>query len=191
MAYEDYTIKEFMNAKFKQDYSVMSKQKLDEVYTEYIDTAELFETDEFERIVYIHFINNRINSVGLAIRIQKSFLQEFGTPYIEGLKYFKKFGHNIFWNNEEDFLRKLDSIELREKRYVSELEACIKELMEFRKKKNRGEKEVELTRGTFVKTLITLGKVGYKIENDKTTMEELSYMIKQQMDEVKEYKGKH
>lgn len=184
MAYEDITINQFIKAWFKGDRTVMDEPTFQTVYTEYIDTAALYETDEFNQVTYIHYLNNRVNSIKIAIRLQKEFINNFDIPFINDLAFFKKFGHIVYWNNDKErFLETLDKVENKEKRYISELEKAIKNLKDTRLKKNKGERTVAETRAGFIKTLISLGKIGYKIDRDSTTVEELALMIKQQTEE--------
>lgn len=186
MAFENYTIKQFMSCWFKQDYTEISEEEFNIVYTEYIDTAGLFETEEFEKVVYIHFINGRINTVNIFIRLQREFIKEFNMPYLKGFELLKDKGYILKWNESiEDFETQLVRIEMQEKRYVSELENCIKELIDFRKTKGKSEEHpLKKKRENFIRTINTLGKVGYKIDRNKDTVEDLALMIKQQFEEM-------
>lgn len=198
MAYELYTVQQYMDALYKGDRSVMSEEILKEVNTEYIDTAGLYETEEFQKVSHIHYINNRINTIKLEIALQKRFLSEFGVPFINQFEWFKKrFGHRLVWKCNEldilecqdDFLEQLKKIELKENKYISTVEKDIKELIEMRDKKNS--KKVssnEESRGSFIRTLISLRKLNYVIVNTVTTVEELSWMIKMQQEAVNESK---
>jgi len=186
MTYEDVTINQYINAKWKGDTTHLSFEELSEIESEYIDTAGLFESEEFHKVAYIHYLNNRKNSISLSIRLQEEFIKEFNIPYIPELKFFKKFGHIVKWNEGdiEGFIEQLRKVEYKEKKYISQLETSIKELTDLRKKRNSGEKPKEQTRGKFISTLISLGKIGYDINRNETTMEELAYMIKNQSDEA-------
>lgn len=177
--YEDYTIKQFENAWFKNDYSELSKDNFDIVYNEYVDTAGLYEAEEFERVTYIHYLNGRINSIKLSIALQKEFIELFDTPYLD-FSVFSKFGHSLKWKDKKDFISQLDKVELKEKKFISQLEIKKKELLDSRKKKIAKEVTIKQTRESFVRTLISLRKIGYKIDNFKTTVEELALVIKQQ-----------
>lgn len=190
--YENYTVREFENAMFRNDRTVMTEEIYTEVYSEYIDTAQLFETEEFQKVAYIHNINGRINTIKLSIKLQKEFLLEFGIPYKEGFKIFKKFGYIVFWkddcNNSKEFLASLDRIEAMEKKYVNEVENCIKLLIDFRAAKGKKEDQpVKIKRESWIRTINFLGKIGYKIDKDKETVEDLSLMIKQQNEDNKRY----
>lgn len=186
MAYEKYNIKQFMDARFDGDRTVMNDEEYGKVYSEYIDTAELYETDEFNKVTYIHSLNNRINSIKMGIILQKRFIEEFGIPYIPGFAMFKKKGYILHWKDDiAMFLTYLDGIADKEKMYISKVEVELKQLSDMRAKKNKGEYTTKEKRGSFILTLNSLGKIGYNVDKEKTTVEELSYMIKQQKEDNK------
>lgn len=193
MAFEKYTVRQYMNAKYRDDFTItgIPEHEVNIAHTEYIDVAGLFQSEEFNKVSYIHFLNNRINTIKLSIRLQKDFLDNFDIPYQEGFKMFKKFGHNLYWNNKEQFLRELTKIEMKENKYISQLEKNIKELKEERLKSIKKEVTVEQSRGSFIRTVNSLGKLGYKIDMDKTMLEEFAYMIKQQTEENEALKQTH
>jgi hypothetical protein len=186
--YELYTVRQFMNAWFRQDYSIISEEDFKVVRTEYIDTAGLYDESVFQKVCYIYFLNSRINSIALSIRLQKDFLKEFDIPYKPALPFLNKFGHRVRWNgDEEEFLSQLDKVEKREARYTSMIENEIVELKKLQKQakiNNEEEEDIKIVRERFIRTINTLGKIGYKIEYDGTTVEEMALMIKQQTEEV-------
>lgn len=182
MAYENYTIRQFENAMFKDDRSVMDDEEYNIVYNEYIDTAKLYETEEFQKVSYITYLNGRINTMKLAIRLQREFYNNFQEPYQPGFKKIKEKGYSLYWNrnNPEEFIKQLDRIETSEKRYISEVENCVKQLIDFRAKRNTKEQPVKIKRELWIRNINTLNKLGYKIDRDKETVEDLSIMILQQ-----------
>ena len=184
MAYEKYTIRQFYNALYKQDRSIIrTNDELSVVNSEYINQSGLYDEEEFHRTASIYYLNNRINSIKLAIRLQKDFLKEFDVPFLKELKFFKKFGHSIQWRGDrEDFLKRLKTIEEREAKYEDELEAKIKELKTKRHKKENPQFQ---SNESFIRTVNTLNKIGFKVEWNDTTVEEFSIMIKQQTEENK------
>jgi len=187
VAYENWTIRQLMKAWFRKDYSEMSEEEFGIVRTEYIDTAGLYDENVFQKVCYIYFLNSRINSISLSIRLQKDFLKEFDIPYKPAFSFLSKFGHRVKWNdNAEDFISQLDKIERREVKYTSMIENEIVELKKLQKQAKIPEEEEDdkTTRERFIRTVNTLGKIGYKIDYDKTTVEELALMIKQQTEEV-------
>lgn len=189
LTYEDVTIDDYIKAKFKNDFSVIPKEDFDNIEVQYIDTSGLYETEEFSKIAYIHYLNNRKNSISLSIRLQTEFLNVFGKPYIPELVFFKKFGYNIVWKDSaEIFFNDLKKIQDSEKKYTSRLENEIKELIKLREKKQNSNESVSQTRHDFISTIISLGKIGYKIDKNTTTLEEFSLMIKKQNEEAEAFK---
>jgi len=180
MAYENYTVRQFMRAWFDADFSEMSREEFETCYTEYIDTAGLFATENFEKITYIQYLNNRINVVRIAVNTHKEFIEFFGCPLIKHLDIFKRFGYSIKYENKEQFIKELDSIVLRENRYISELEITQKQLDDLKNKSKKKPSTLKESRVSFIRMLNSLNKIGWKIDNDKTMVEELSIIVKQQ-----------
>jgi len=192
MTFEDITIDQYINAKWKGDISVVSPEELETIQEQYADTSGLYESEEFSKVAYIHYLNNRINSVKLSIRLQYEFIENFGKPYIPELKFFKKFGHRVEWNdNMEKFLEELRKIDQKEKKYISQLENAIKELTDLRAKREKKDPPKKQTRQDFIATIISLGKVGYRIKRSETTLEEVALMIKKQYEEAAEINNKY
>jgi hypothetical protein len=187
--YEDISIKTFIKAWFNEDRSELTKEQFDEVYNEYINTAKLFESEQFAKVSYLHYVNNRINSISIAIDLQRKFLKTFDVPFEENLKFFMKFGHRLIFKDKESFLQVLNRIELKEKKYISIAENTLKEIISNKSKKSKGEFTLKQSRESFLSMLNSLGKIGYKIDKDTTTVEELALMIKQQSEEVAQVKN--
>lgn len=188
--YEKITIRQFEKAYFDKDNSEFNLQETKEAYDEYIDTAGLFETEEFQKVTYIHYINNRLNSVKLSVKLQTGFIEEFGIPYLPELVFLKKFGHRVHWDEKKgklDFIEQLNKCISRDNKYVSILESKLKELNESRIKNNNKEVTLSQSRGSWIKTCNTLGKI-FTIDKDKTTLEEYAWMIFQQTEENKKAK---
>lgn len=185
MAYELYSIKQYLDARFKKDYSVISKEDLKLISDEYVDTARLYNQEYLEKISYIYFINSRLNSIEFAIEIQTKFLNDFGKPFEEGFNIFKKYSHKLIWNgSKDDFLNQLKKVSKKESRNRTILVSKVKELEELKKKDLKIEEESEDdARKSFIRTLNSLGKIGYRIDKNETTLEELSLMILQQKEE--------
>lgn len=196
MAFEDYSIQQYYNAKFRKDYSQFGipEDIFDTVETEYVDASGLYESEEFENVSYIHYLNGRINKVSLFIKLQRDFIKEFGIPFLPDISRLKEIGHNLFWDGDlPKFENQLSKIESREKKYVSKLEGKIKLLTEKRKIKNGDKHDEETIEGraeklkndavSFIRTLNTLGKT-WSIDKYRTSLQEYGIMIKQQMEEV-------
>lgn len=183
--YEDITIRQFIDASFKGDRSIMNEDQFKLCTTEYIDTAGLFESEIFTKECYIQYLTNRINRVAISIETQRKFLKQFGIPYHPNFEIFSKLGYNILWKNKTDFLKKLKQIESMETPYISQLELKVEELEKYKKSKGTETKSEKLSRGSFIQTLNSLGKIGWKIDKDKDSVEDLAYMIKQQLEDNK------
>lgn len=188
MAYENYTIDQFMKAWFKKDYSNIKEDEFNTVYTEYIDTAGLYNSEDFEKVAYIYFLNNRINCIKIGIESHKKFIEEFSVPFIDNFEFFaNKLGHILKWRNDkEDFLKQLDLVEVKERVYTSKLELKLDELKKSREKRKNENQTEKQTRHSIIRTINSLGKIGYAIDKSKTTVEEFSLMIKQQTEEIEE-----
>lgn len=185
MAYENYTIKQFREALFSDDRSVMNEEQFKDVYNEYIDTAELYEKEEFLKVSRIHYLNGRINSVRIGIKLQRGFLDNFGVPYIKDLKVFEKFGYRLYWKNDKkNFLDQCEKIEKREEKYVDEVDNELEMLYRMRQKKQVKEFTAKESRGKFIKTFNSLGKIYFNLSWE-TTVEDYSHMIKQATEESK------
>lgn len=189
MLYDKYTVRQLRDALFDNDRSVMSEEQFNIVYSEYVDTSGLYDAEEFSKVSYIHYLSNRINSIKLAIKLQRDFFNNFDIPFVNELKFFKKFGHNVYWDakNPQKFLDQLKMIEKREERYNDELENKIDELVKSRLKKSKKEVTEKQSRESFIRNFNSLGKAGYIIDKDKTTVEEYALMIKQQTEEINKY----
>lgn len=169
-----------MDAYFNGKRTVLNQEQLDTVFNEYIDTAGLYDLDEFNKVAYAQFLSNRINFVKSAIELQRLFFKEFSRPYTPNFKFFKKYGYTLI--DDHTFLEQLENVENGELKWVAQLEIKMKELIDERKKKKKSNEEPKAERGSFVKTLNSLGKIGYKISKNETTMEDLAFMIKEETD---------
>lgn len=174
-----------MQARFKQDYSELSKENFDIVYAEFQDVSGLFLTEDFERVTFINHLRCRINFVQLFLKAQREFLDEFGVPFSRDFESFKqRYGYNLKWKGDrKDFLRQLRKAKLGEVKNETTLNTKIKELKDKKPKEddNLSEEEREKkSRLSFIRMLNSLGKMGYKIEKRETSVEELALMIKQE-----------
>lgn len=191
MAYENYNIQQFMNAWFKKDYSELSEEEFKVVYAEYQDTSGLFITEDFERQSYIHHLNSRINYIKILLVLQRRFIVDFGMPFIRDFEYLKlQYGYVLIWDgNIDNFESQLKKIESREIKHTSFLEAKVKELHDSRKENQNksapddNEESLIKSRLSFIRMLNSLGKIGFRVDKKDTSVEELSLMIKQQLEE--------
>jgi hypothetical protein len=189
VAFEKYTVEQFKCAWFEKDYSVISEEEFKICHAEYLDTSGLFLSEDFERQTYIHHLHSRINYVNMFIQLQRDFLEEFGKPFIRDFDSFKQ----RWKDDKKDFENQLEKIEKRERKFHSILEEKIKEFNSEREKQKHKssteddtDEELKKARLSFIRMINSLGKVGFTLDKDKTTVEELALMVKQQMEEIEE-----
>jgi len=189
MKCEKVTIEQFMDCWFNDDYEKISVQDFELIYSEYIDLAGLYQTKAFELTAYINYLKNRIHVLGIVVFSQKMYFEVFRKPYIEGLELIKeKFGLSYNWDcNEQSlfsFLRKLENT-IRTKKI--ELNRKEHEIEKLKQEKKEGNVSKVQSRHEFIRMLNSLSKNGYKIERDKTTVEELALIIKMVTEERDKY----
>jgi hypothetical protein len=189
---EKVNINWFLEAWFDQDYEHISKLDFEIVYAEYIDLAGLYQCKEFELTTLINYLKNRIQTLGVVIYSQEIYFEIFQKPYIPGLEFIKdKFGLNYIWEDDKasffSFLRKLRNSQRTKE---TELKRKQFEFDKIKEDKKEGDVSKVQSRHEFIKMLNSFSKNGYRIERDKTTIEELALMIKAAQDEATEYKAK-
>lgn len=164
---------------FDKDETGLEGGDWEKLFTEYVDISGIGETIEFDLLLSIHNIQVRMTFIASMVELQKRFFKEFNMPFLKAFEDFKKYGHRISWDASDPgkFITELQRIEVRERRFQSELDVKVKEL---KKLKKDGVQPNTDGRKDFVRQLNNLGKVGYKIDRDKTDMEELALMIKDQ-----------
>lgn len=182
----DISVRAFMAAMFNQQYEgVGGIENWELVFTEYVDLSGIGETAQYELLTNIHNTQLRISKVAGLIELEKDFFTAFNEPFMQAFDDFKKLGHRLVWDagNPKQFIDQLQAVETREKKYKAELDMHMKELESL---KTDGVKVDTNSRASFVKTLNRLGKHGYKIDKDKTDMEELSLMIREYDEEIEQ-----
>lgn len=190
--YEDVTIKDFSDAWFREKYDKLSKEDFDICYSEYIDAAGMFATEEFDLVSGIHYLTNRINTIKTWVSLQKQSVFLLGEPFLDEIDFLSRYGHHIVWNNDiEDFNKQLDRIILRDSRYQVDLEQKYKKLDELRSKSNHKILDKKQERELFIRMLNSLSKIGFSINKNETTVEELALMLKAQFEENEKLEMKY
>ena len=187
----DCTISQLMKCWFESKYNVLvisgdytqeeMMQAFYRIHTEYVDLAGLYKNKEFELLGYINHLETRINIIAMSINLQRNFLDEFDIPLVEGFKTFKTYNHNLYWdfNNPDKlgFLSMLKKIETRTLTYKGQLIEKKKELFDLQKNKVEKKHTTIQSRQEFIRTLNALGKFGFRIDKNETTVEELALMV--------------
>lgn len=192
---EDYFVGQFKQAWFKKDRSVISEEIFPILQAEYLDISGLFLSDDFEKQAQIYNIDRKLSYVKTFIRLQRDYIEVFKMPFQRDFHILKnKYGYVLKWKGDlEDFKSQLLNIERREIKNTSYLDMKIQELKELRAKQGR---KTEVTdddllnsRHSFLRMQNSLGKVGYKIDDNSTTVESFALMIKQQLEDQDEIRS--
>lgn len=186
MAYEDYKLGQFKRAWFKEDRSIetgIPQEEFDSVYTEYIDTVGAYKSDQFDKAGWIKHLEAKINTITIWIKLQRDFIEDFGRPLTERFVFMEEFGYFLHYSDNDSFFEELKNIEQDLKGDISELNGSIKELEDIKASEPVIIKTLKEQRESFTRNQNTLGKIGYKIDEDKTSVEEYALMIKQQNEE--------
>lgn len=198
----DCSVKQFMQCSFDGKYKALLiegdadedqlRNAFEIIYAEYVDLSDLYQSQEFEMVAYINSLDNRIQVIKRFVDLQRKFLKQFDVPYSRGLGIVKKYGHNVYWDanhpDKDAFLRMLIKVEMKEKKYEGIVNKKVDELLELRKKKVKKEHSILESRKDFVTMLNRLQQSRFAIDKDKTSVEELALMIKDQRDQVEEQK---
>ena len=191
MIYEEVTIKDFIDAWFNENYTKLPKDFFEICYSEYIDTAGLFATEEFDKVAYITYLNNRINYIKICLYVHRLSIEKLGEQLVNNFVMFEEYGYIIESGKNVDILRQLDNIERSESIQKSYFDSAIKDLDNIRKSKSIGsegkKRSIKDTRHSFLTMIHSLCKIGYKIDIDKNTVEDLALIVKKQMEDGTKY----
>lgn len=181
MELHEITVRTFMKCLFNKDFTGIDDW--DSLYTKYIDLSGLGEYGQLGTHVAIHNLKVRLFRITHYLELQTKTFDIIGMPYLPKIDDMAEYGHKIKWNPDEPemFLPQLIKMEQKEKRNYAELRELEKDLEDMVQAEKPG---TTSARNSFVIMLNVLGK-DYRIDKDKTDMEELSLMIKQHGDEVK------
>ena len=182
----DCSIRIFMKCLFEHD--VSDVENFDAIWTEYVDISGIGETKEMDLLVAIHNIQVRLIIIPAMIQFQLDYIKKFDEPYKDGFWFFKKYGHKLIWNPNFPlaFLKQLEFVQIKEKKYYAESDKLEKELKDL---KTDGVVKDGKERQQFIKLLIAVGKPYMGgIDRDKTDMETYGMMVRDYFDSVKEAK---
>ena len=183
------TINQFMKCKFDNNFSVLtlsgnpSEKELinafENIQNEYIDLCGIH-VPEIELLKSIKALECRIQSMHLYLKVSKDACDQLVEPFIfevlnDAIPCINNNGYRLTWTNKEDFKKQLNKIELKEKRYIAEHDRKNKELELYRE--NHPNNIESNSRTEFIRLLNELQKIGYKIDREKTFMEELGIMV--------------
>lgn len=185
------TVGQFIKCLFDKKYEVLvisgkftieqCSEAFKVIYAEFLDLSKLIETEEFALMQSIFYLSGRVRRLEILISLQRESIEQTGQPFYPGLIPLKRFGYNIIWDNNnpdaKTFLDRIYQIETLEKSHkilLSEKQNDLNKLNSL-----RSSEDISATdkRKRFIRTKNNLQKEGYRIDNDKTTVEELALMI--------------
>jgi len=171
MKCEKVNIEIFMQAWFNHDFTNITKEDFDIVYSEYIDLTGLYNSKEFELFAYINYLKNRIYTAKTLVWAQLIFLEQFKVPYIDGFEVFERIGHKVSWNDDEKkFIAQMNRISSMTRAKELELRRKEFEFMQLRNAKKEDKPEIQ-SRHDFIRMLNSFNKEGYRIDRKETTVE--------------------
>lgn len=178
----DINVRTFMRC-LRKDYTGVSNWQ--ELYTKYIDLSGIGDTRQYGLMVAIHNLNVRLTHITAFLEHQIKFFNLAGFPFEKAFDDVKKYGHRVNWNPAEpaEFLNQLKRIETKEKRNYAEREKLMQEFKEFQGSGKYQEKDTDCN--DFIRMLNGLNKHGYRVDKDTTFMDELSLMIKEYNEELR------
>lgn len=151
----------------------------EEIYLEYIDISGIGITQEFDTLLAIHNIQTRINSIPRYVQVQVACWHNFKQLHPIATEKLARYGYRMPVGDPLNYLAR---IEPKEKRFLHELKQKEQQLAKIRENKTQmpnGKKD----RIEFIRMLNHLG-TKYRIEREKTTVEELAIMVKDANDEA-------
>lgn len=164
----------YMRCLFGKDRTGMDN--FEAIHDEYMDISGLAESEQKELLVAIHNLTVRLLVIPGMIKFQCDYFAEYQEPYFDGLLFFKKYGHTITWDLEhpEQFVLQLERMEIKERKYESQLDILKKQFADAQKgvivqKKN--------ARHEFIRLINRVAK-HRDIDRDKTDMETFGLMVR-------------
>lgn len=148
-----------------------------DVYMDYIDISGLAETEEFSLLMTIHNLNTRLISVPQYVAVQQETIQIFGKYHPTATANLARFGYKMPMD-VNTALKFLDGVKSKEKRFRYDLQAAEDKLSKLKKPETQ---DLKKSRRAFIKMLNNLGQ-SYRIDRDKTTVEELALMVKESIE---------
>lgn len=155
-------------------------ENFDDIYSDYIDISGLAETQEYSLLATIHNLNARLIAVPHYVAVQEETVNIFGKYHPIATERLSKYGYKMPLDPKSS-LKTLSNILSKEKRFRYDLQAAEDKLKALKKPETET-KDLKKERRSFVKMLNSLG-TKYRIDRDKTTVEELALMVRESMEQ--------
>jgi hypothetical protein len=167
-----------MRCLFNKDYTGVPNWE--DIYVKYIDESGICNNGALEIDVAIHNLEARLLHITGWLEFQAEVFKRTGKPYEPALVDIHRYGHKPV---VDGFAEQLTRIEAKEKKNISQLGRMRKEKEALQK---IAQPETVNARNSFIVMLNILSKnQGYKIDKDKTDMEELCVIIRDHNEQAK------
>lgn len=178
------TVRMFIECRYENNLSVLGEgtpQELAEAWNNiYATFFELCDTDmpDLPLMTAIHNTQIRIMAMEAAIIVQRKCIEMIGRAYTEDFPRFERYNHQLTYDGDnEAFLKQLERIESKEKKFVGRLAEDKKNLENLRIAEGQDETKSD-SRIHFISMLNKLSQdQGYPINWDTTTVEMLAVLI--------------
>lgn len=173
---------------FEGDYNVLFEgappEAWEAIYAEYIDLSGLANTGEYELIKTIHNLETRLRAVPEYAKVVAGCVASFGKIYAPAAQKLAKYGYKVPADPQQA-LTYLQTALSKEKRFEHDLKSAMASLEKLRAMKTEQHNDVKKQRRQFIQEINSLGTI-YRIDRDKTTVEEYALMKREQMERMQE-----
>lgn len=182
------TLNQMIACQFEGDYNVLFENAPPEaweaIYAEYIDLSGLAATSEYELIKTVFNLETRLRAVPEYAKVVVGCVNSFGKLYAPAVQKLAKYGYKVP-DDPQKAVEYLQTALSKEKRFEHDLKAASASLDKLRAMKTEQHNDVKRQRRQFIQEINSLGTI-YRIDRDKTTVEEYALMKREQMERIQE-----
>lgn len=153
------------------------------IYVEYIDLSGLADTPEYRLITNVLNLNSRLRAIPEYVKVQLGCIEHFGemSPTVNEKLAKKGYAIPADLEKAKEALLKIPGKEKLYDHRLKEADAALKKLRGTRVENGNDSKR---ERRKFIQMLNSLGTT-YRIDRDKTTVEELAAMVRENAEQRK------
>jgi len=181
------TVGQFVQCKYNNNLKVLvisgepTAKELAEAWeaisAQYIEAAGV-DIPEFAAMQEIHNLKVKKNGLTLLFHLQDVWIEKFAEPHVIGLEKLAKHNVKPVWRGDvADFVKQLDKAKDRNKSIDVQISEAEYSLDNIRIALGK-EGVISDSRQDFRKLLIEVQRQGYKIDEDKTTVEDFGLMLR-------------
>jgi hypothetical protein len=176
------TINQYLSCMFDAEYSVLGEgadaDTWNSIYLDFIDMSGMAATEEYSLIVTIHNLENRETMLRQLVAITAEAIGITGQVPPNPAARLAHYGHRLP-SDPQVALHTLSGIERKERRYAHDLRAARRRLDALRGTQSTDNADTKGARRREIQRINALGTI-YRIDRDKTTLEEYALMIREQ-----------